>query len=248
MKKVFAYFKLIFFLVSSFAIYFLWLIGKSFVREKIGWRQFAFRLWANFFVRLANTEIEVIGTPPKSPFLLVSNHLSYFDIAVFRSLMECIFVAKADIAAWPGAGKIIADMGTIFINRENRRDIPRAGQEILNALERGESVVIFPEGTSSQGETVLPFKSSFMEFAATGDLPVYYASISYRTPADETPASLSVCWWGEMDFVGHILEFFQLSKVEAIVTFGEQPIQSKNRKELAKKLHEAVKADFTSVN
>ena len=77
---------------------------------------------------------------------------------------------------------MVRDMGNIFIDRRNRRDIPRAGEEIIQKLSEGEGVIVFPEGTSTKGEDILPFNSSFFEFAARTDLPVSYVSISYRTP------------------------------------------------------------------
>ncbi|MBT1569857.1 1-acyl-sn-glycerol-3-phosphate acyltransferase, partial [Klebsiella pneumoniae] len=87
------------------------------------------------------------------------------DIPVLRSVVKGVFVAKHDIKDWFFAGRMIRDMGTIFINRGNRRDIPRAGSRILERLEKGEGVIVFPEGTSTRGEEVLPFNSSFLEFA-----------------------------------------------------------------------------------
>jgi 1-acyl-sn-glycerol-3-phosphate acyltransferase len=142
-------------------------------------------------------KIEVIGTPPKPPFFLVCNHLSYTDMAALRVAANGVFVAKSEINTWFLAGRIVRDLGMIFIDRENRRDIPRAGVEIMKRIESGEGVIVFPEGTSTKGDEVLPFNSSFLEFAARCDIPVSYAAISYRTPADEPPASLIACWWDD---------------------------------------------------
>src|SRR5205085_3765351 len=116
---------------------------------------------------------------------LVSNHLSYVDIPALRAVAEGVFVAKGEIENWFMAGKMVRDLGIIFINRQKKRDIPRAKSEIIKKLSDGEGVIIFPEGTSSKGEEVLPFNSSFLEFAARTDLPVHYASISYKTPYGE---------------------------------------------------------------
>ena len=114
--------------------------------------------------------------------------------------MNGVFVAKGEIESWFLAGRICRDMGTIFINRQNRRDIPRAGTEISKRLEMGEGVIVFPEGTSTKGEMILPFNSSFLEFAAQKDLPVSYALISYQTPIGGPKASETVCWWERYKF------------------------------------------------
>ncbi len=93
----------------------------------------------------------------------------------------------------------------------------------------------------------MPFKSSFLEFAANTNLPVHYASISYQTPSDEPPPSYSVCWWDDTGLGEHLWRFFQLSEVKVIISFGEQPIQNENRKELAKELWQAVSEKFIPV-
>ena len=251
MRTVRAYLRFAAFIFLTFGIYALWWIGAFFVageKRQIGWRQFILRNWARGFVRIANLKLDIKGKPPAPPFLLVSNHLSYLDIAALRSIVECVYVAKADIESWLMAGTMVRNMGMIYVNRENRRDIPRAGAEVVRALERGEAVVIFPEGTTTGGSSVLPFKSSFLEFAAARNLPVYYSTISYETLPREAPASESVCWWRpETEFVPHIIEMFKMPAIRGSITFGAVPIVSSDRKELAKNLHRAASAQFVPV-
>ena len=189
-------------------------------------------------------KIEVIGTPPKPPFFLVCNHLSYVDIPALRLTANGVFVAKSDIKDWFVAGPIIRNMGNIFIDRKNRRDIPRAGEQIIKKLNEQEGVIVFPEGTSTKGEDVLPFNSSFLEFAAKRDLPVSYASIRYATPDGGPTPSERVCWWDDTSFLKHLWRLFSLKSFTAIVTFGEDPVSDPNRKELANKLREKVKEKF----
>src|SRR5947208_9439187 len=146
-------------------------------------------------------KVEAVGTPPRPPFFLVCNHLSYTDIGALRAVVKGIFVAKGEVQNWFLAGRICRDFGTIFIDRKNRRDIPRAGEEIVKRLDAGEGVIVFPEGTSTKGEDILPFNSSFLQFAAQIDLPVSYAAISYKTPDDGFPASKLICWWEDIAFL-----------------------------------------------
>jgi 1-acyl-sn-glycerol-3-phosphate acyltransferase len=192
-------------------------------------------------------KIEVIGSPPAPPFFLVCNHLSYTDVPALRAVVEGVFVAKGEIESWFLAGKICRDMGTVFINRQNRRDIPRAGAEIIKRLEQGEGVIVFPEGTSTKGEDILPFNSSFLEFAAQKNLPVSYASLTYTTPGNAPKASDTVSWWDEKTFAEHLWYLFQAREYTAIINFGDEPILNRNRIELARILREKVSEKFTPV-
>lgn len=247
MKYIRAAFRYFLFVTSTLCIYGVWLVCSTFIPNKIYWRQVVLRTWARAFVRISKMKIEVIGTPPSPPFFLVCNHLSYTDVPALRAVVNGVFVAKGEIENWFLAGKICRDMGTIFINRANRRDIPRAGAEIIKRLEQGEGVVVFPEGTSTKGETILPFNSSFLEFAAKTDLPVSYASITYSTPPDMPKASETVSWWDEKTFGEHLWYLFQTREFTATISFGEEPIKNSNRKELARILWEKVNEKFIPV-
>jgi 1-acyl-sn-glycerol-3-phosphate acyltransferase len=232
------------FVISTLVLYWTWRLTAWIVPNKQLWRQVTFHNWSKIFAFIGQMKIEVIGTPPKPPFFLVCNHLSYVDIPALRLAANGVFVAKSDIKDWFVAGPIIRNMGNVFIDRKNRRDIPRAGEEIIKKLNEQEGVIVFPEGTSTKGEDVLPFNSSFLEFAAKTDLPVSYASIRYATPAGGPTPSERVCWWDDTGFLKHLWRLFSLSNFTAIVTFGEEPVSNPNRKELAAQLHEKVKEKF----
>lgn len=235
------------FFAITFGVYSLWFVGSFVIPNKQYWRQVIFRLWSKAYIWLAGITVEVIGEKPRPPFFLVSNHLSYTDIPVLRSEIEAVFVAKGEIQRWLVAGKMIKDMGMIFVDRQNRRDIPRAGSEISAKLEGGEGVIVFPEGTSSKGEEILPFNSSFFEFAASSGLPIHYAALTYRVDTPGTKASDAVCWWGDANFIGHLWLFFQTPRTHAIITFGSEPVASSDRKELAKTLRQKVSEHFIPV-
>jgi 1-acyl-sn-glycerol-3-phosphate acyltransferase len=235
------------FVVSTLGLYSIWFIFNWAVPNKVYWRQVIFGAWTQSFVRLSGMKIEVSGVPPKPPFFLVTNHLSYTDMAAIRAVAKGVFVAKAEIQGWFLAGPIVRDMGTIFIDRTNRRDIPRAGELIIERLDAGEGVIVFPEGTSTKGEEVLPFNSSFLEFAARRDLPVSYAAISYRTPPGEIPASLAACWWEDISFFAHLWRLFHVSEYTAVIKFGEAPVVNKDRKALATELTDRVSQLFEPV-
>jgi 1-acyl-sn-glycerol-3-phosphate acyltransferase len=247
MRNIRAAIRFTLFFIATFGLYALWFLAVVFIPNKIYWRQSIFKAWAKAFARIANMKIEIIGTPPKPPFFLVCNHLSYVDIPALRCVADGVFVAKGEIESWFLAGRIVRDMGTIFINRQNKRDIPRAGELIVQRLDDGEGVMVFPEGTSTKGEEVLAFNSSFLEFAARTDLPVSYCSISYYTPDGEMPASEAVSWWDDISFMNHMLRLFSVKGFTAVIAFGEAPIASPDRKKLARELHEKVKEKFIPV-
>jgi 1-acyl-sn-glycerol-3-phosphate acyltransferase len=246
-RTLIATFRLVRFVTATLGLYSFWFVANPFVRDKIRWRQTIFGAWTKSFVRISKMKIEVNGTPPEPPFFLVTNHLSYTDIAAIRSLAKGVFVAKAEVEGWPVAGRICRDMGTIFINRKNRRDIPRAGELIVERLDAGEGVIVFPEGTSTAGREVLSFNSSFLEFAAARDLSVSYAAITYTTPEGEPAASKAVCWGESISFVEHLWHLLKLRSYTAIITFGDAPIKNSDRKLLAAELHDRVEEKFAPV-
>ena len=247
MRTLIAAIRFVKFVAATLGLYAFWFIARAFMRDKIRWRQTIFEAWARSFVSISKMQIVVNGNPPKPPFFLVTNHLSYTDIAAIRTKAKGVFVAKAEVESWFLAGRICRDMGTIFIDRKNRRDIPRAGELIVERLDAGEGVIDFPEGTSTAGREVLPFNSSFLEFAAGRDLPVSYAAVTYTTPEGEPAASKVVCWGENIGFVEHLWQLLKLRSYTAIITFGDAPVTNSDRKLLAAELHDRVDAEFVPV-
>ncbi len=211
------------------------------------WRHFNFGLWSRGVLRLVGARLRIRGTPPEPPFFLVSNHLSYLDIVVLASCLDAVFVAKAEIGRWPIVGFLCRCMQIIFIDRSSRRDIPRVLVLIDSALQRHQGIVVFPEGTSSDGSTVGSFRPSLLETAARTGRPVSYASLSYDTPEGEDPAHLAICWWGDMPFLSHLLKLLALRRFRITLVFGEERIQDGDRKRLAERLREAVAGQFIPV-
>jgi len=203
--------------------------------------------WAQITAFLLGLKIDASRNAAAAPFLLVSNHLSYVVVVVFASQLDCLFVSKKDVESWPIIGSLCRSFGTIFIDRRNQRDLARVNGEIAQALEDGRGVILFAEGTSSEGSTVLPFRSSLLEAAARGAFPVSYAAVSYRALGDDPPASLSVCWWGDMTFGSHFTELLRLKRIQATVSFGSDDIRAYDRKVLAERLWLGVNRLFIPV-
>ena len=203
--------------------------------------------WARGMAWILGISIEARGEPPPAPFFLVANHLSYVDIVVLLTRVPALFLAKSEIAGWPVLGHLARTTGTLFVDRTRKSDLPRVIRAVRGRLNEGYGVVVFPEGTSTDGSQVLPFKPSIFEVPARMELPVSYASLSYVTPSGGPGADLAVCWWGDMGFAGHFLELLALPSFRALVSFGPDPIVAGDRKTLALEAHRAVNSLFVPV-
>jgi 1-acyl-sn-glycerol-3-phosphate acyltransferase len=213
----------------------------------LAWRNWNFRTWARIVLRLLNVSINANGPGPCGPFLLVSNHLSYIDIVVLASQVDCAFIAKREVATWPFIGQLATWFDTVYINRSRKKDLIVTMNKMHRLIDSGLGVVLFAEGTSTSGQQVSRFRSGTLELAARHQVPVHYASISYATKCEERSADQSVCWWGDMTFPDHFLQMLQLSGFEVTLTFGRGPIVEQDRHVLASKLWHAVNAQFIPV-
>lgn len=244
MNTLLSWLKLILFFALSLGTVLAVGTGKLFTAatgiSSLPWKHRVMRFWGRGCLWLLQIKLEVEGTPPESPFLLVTNHLSYLDVAPLWALTDATFVAKSEIRSWPFFGWATRTLGVIFVDRENSRDLPRVNRAIAESLERRQGVIFFPEGTSSGGDGVGPFHAPLLWFAARNRYPVHYASIRYRTSDPDRPASRYVCWWGEMEFFSHFRSMLRLRSIEATVRFGGPPVVSGDRKALADELQERV--------
>jgi len=211
-------------------------------RRRPAWGHRVFRAWSRWLGRLIGQRVVVTGTPPRAPFLLVSNHLSYVDVLLLGGAASGSFVAKQEIASWPLVGHLCRTVGTVFIDRGAKRDLVRVAREVEAALEEGKGVVVFPEGTTGDGSGLLPFKASLLEVAAAGNRPVWWATVRYETAPHLPPASRVVCWTGGQKLVPHALRLLALPGHRAHVHFGAEPVRDDDRKRLAQRIRQAMAA------
>lgn len=188
---------------------------------------------------LHSLDVKVIadGKMPASG-LIVSNHLSYLDILCYGSVAPSIFVSKEEVRSWPVFGRLASNGGTIFVDRTSRVDAHRVASEIEQALRDGIRVILFPEGTSSGGETVLRFHAPLFESAIRAGFPITPACISYEIAGGD-PAR-DVCYWGDMTFATHFLGLLRKGNVLARMKIGHPRTQLNDRKEAARELHDDV--------
>jgi 1-acyl-sn-glycerol-3-phosphate acyltransferase len=195
------------------------------------------RRWSRFACRVVGIRVTTRGSMPSSG-LLVCNHLSYIDVIVLSSIRPCVFVAKRDVATWPLFGWLARVAGTIFVDRERRLASADVVDLVRDAVTDGSLVILFPEGTSSDGSTVLPFKSALLESAVQLRCPVAVAAIEYAV--DDGSVADEVCYWGDMTLVPHLLNLFFKREIRAICSFSVPRIRSGDRKEIAHELREEI--------
>jgi len=188
-------------------------------------------------LRVFRIETQFTGDIPSSG-LLVCNHLSYLDILVLSALAPCVFVAKREVKHWPVLGWFAKKAGTVFVHRELRAQASQTVDKIEAALQTGALVVLFPEGTSSGGESILPFKSSLLEPAARQTHPLAAGFLRYEL--NDGDVSEEVCYWKDMTLVPHLINLCSKRAVEASVDFNHLREGNADRKQLARLLHAEV--------
>tara|TARA_B100000900_G_C20586068_1_gene719599 strand:- start:1792 stop:2547 length:756 start_codon:yes stop_codon:yes gene_type:complete len=225
-------------------------------------RRFFFTFYKFLFsglIRIFGLKITFFGNPNKKKVLFVSNHISYLDIIILGSAVNAIFVAKSEIKNWPVINKLCALGKTIFVERENYRSIKKQTENIKDSLQDGFNVILFPEGTSSDGSKVLKFKSSLFELIDGSELRDFYIqpiSISYNKldglPLDKNYRPF-LAWFGSMDLVSHAWKFLGLGLSEVNVHFHKSKKFSEfiNRKQACnfcyEKISQQVINDFRSL-
>jgi lyso-ornithine lipid O-acyltransferase len=181
-------------------------------------------------LRRLRIHTEVQGSFP-SRGLLVSNHLSYLDILVYSGLFPCVFVSKKEVRSWPLFGPMARMAGSVFVDRNWVWDVPRANRAVSELLSKGAVVVLFPEGTSSDGGSVLPFRSALFDGAVRSGEPVTPAHIRYEI-SEGTPET-DVCYWGDMTLLPHLLGMLSKGPIQAKVRIAEGLQNFNSRKHAA---------------
>jgi 1-acyl-sn-glycerol-3-phosphate acyltransferase len=176
-----------------------------------------------------------VSGPIPSHGLLVCNHLSYLDVLVVAAQTPAVFVAKREVKSWPVFGWFARLAGTLFVHREKRTQVAQATAELEASLDSGALVVLFPEGTSSDGQTVLPFKSALLAPSTRRSEPLFTGFIRYEL--DDGDAREEICYWKNMTLLPHMINLLSKRAPRVFVRFSQSQHFSKDRKELARQLH-----------
>jgi len=203
--------------------------------ERAAWLSRSSRRHLKIFGYTAN----VSGDIPQRG-LLFTNHLSYLDVLAISSVTPAVFVSKAEVRHWPLFGWFAAIAGTVFVERARRLQVGEVNREVEAALAAGALVVIFPEGTSTNGESILPFRTSLLEPATHGSHEIHVGWLHYELEPGDGNAANDICYWGNHTFLPHAINILGKKSIHATLRFEKFQRTTDDRKELAKQLHAAV--------
>lgn len=177
--------------------------------------------------------VEVLGPPPTQPALIVSNHVSWLDPLVIMAHVPCLPVAKSEVAAWPVVGPIAEAGGVHFVRRDNALSGARLVRTVAETLSTGTSVLNFPEGTTTDGSLLLPFRPGAFRAARASAVPVAPVAISYQCEG--------MAWTGDASFVPHYLGLLARDGCPVRLQFGD-PLHARavTELELSRRAHRAV--------
>jgi 1-acyl-sn-glycerol-3-phosphate acyltransferase len=143
-------------------------------------REATVQAWSQRMLRVLGIPLHVQGQAPvQGPLLLVANHISWLDILVMHAARHCRFVSKSDVKHWPLIGTLATGGGTLYIEREKRRDAMRVVHHMAESLKAGDIVAVFPEGTTGDGETLLPFHGNLIQAAISANVPVQPVALRF---------------------------------------------------------------------
>ena len=157
----------------------VWTMRRRQSRWSDAERAMAVRSWAQDMLQAMGISLQLQGSPQSGSVLWVANHIAWLDILAMHAVRHCRFVAKSEVHRWPVIGPLAAGAGTLFIERASRRDALRVVHDLASALQAGDAVSVFPEGTTSSGETVLPFHANLLQAAVATQALVQPVLIRY---------------------------------------------------------------------
>jgi lyso-ornithine lipid O-acyltransferase len=175
------------------------------------------RLILNIKVTVAGDE----GQMERGGYVIIANHVSYVDGIVLGSIFPILFVSKREVKRWPIVGQWNILCGTIFINRQRKEEVGSLVDEMTRKLKQETNILLFPEGTSTNGEKLLPFQTVPLAAPLRSRSIIVPATIAYKNIDDApvTPANRDlIYWYGDMDFVSHFWKLLALRSVEVLVT------------------------------
>ncbi len=200
--------------------------------------------WSRRLLKIFNIELVVLGADliKGVPYLMASNHISWLDIHVINAFKPIRFVAKSEVAGWPVFGWMAKQLGTVFIRRDSARHARQVVGQIAEVL-KTESICIFPEGTSTAGEGVLPFKPNLFESAIVAQAPIYPLSIRYLSKASqirsEVPAFIGDM--GLLESMSNIIKNrYFIAQITVLPAFSSLNRPHIDRKQLATYCQESI--------
>ena len=210
-----------------------------------GWSQArrdrAVQDWSQAMLAILGLQLRIEGQLlQQGPLMLVCNHISWLDIAVLHSAVHCRFISKDDIRGWPVLGTLASGGGTLYISRASRRDALRVVHQMAQALRQGDVLALFPEGTTGDGSTVLPFHANLLQAAIAADAPVQALGLLFEDAATGAP-SFAPCYVGDETLLDSAWRTVCAPPLRAVLRCAPvQSAQGRERREFASALRDTV--------
>lgn len=205
------------------------------------WRRYLVNVWAKNLLKILRIKLTVHGQVTylknRDSFLLVSNHISWLDIHVLNAIRPVTFVAKAEVSSWPIFGHLAKIIGTIFLKRGKLSDLKKVVYDIKKEIESSGIVAIFPEGTSSDGQEVLPFKSNLFQSAIDSKCDVLPVRLIYQERRRHTD---KVAFIGDMSLIESIKNVLSSNGIHVLVHVHEPLTNGINRYDLCSQSYESI--------
>ncbi len=213
--------------------------------------------WCRRIVRAMGISCEVEGQVPQADergLALVSNHLSYLDVLVYSAVRPFVMVSKTEVRGWPLLGWITAQAGTVYVERTDVRGgqtqtHAEVNAKMAEAFASGLPVLFFPEGTTTDGGTVLPFRRGLFHSVLRGGVPMRTAAVAYSLGEGNGEARVDehVCYWGEMVFGPHLFGALGLKDLKVRLKFAEAEVVGEDRFALALNARDGVCALYEEI-
>lgn len=223
---------------TAHVVHGIWIIRTRFERQSPEQTEATVAQWSRDMLRIMGVQLEVRGQAPAAgPCLVVANHISWLDILVINAAQPVRFVSKADVLRWPLLGSLVAGAGTLFIERESRRDAVRMVQLMAERLQAGDRVAVFPEGTTGDGRGLLPFHPNLLQSAIAADAPIVPVALRY-VKANSQERHDAPVFVGSTTLVASIWTTLRARELTAVVHYTEpQTAQGRDRRAWALDLH-----------
>lgn len=220
-----------------------WMVRREFPRLDEARKSLKVQAWSVRMLHIMGISLDVQGDVPQhGPLLLVANHISWLDILVLHASRHCRFVSKADVQHWPLIGTLAQGCGTLFVERESRRDAMRVVHHMADALRSGDMLAIFPEGTTSDGIGTLPFHANLFQAAISAHAPVQAIGLTYLD-AQSGGQSHATDYIGDTSLLSSVWATVTAKPLCARVNFGPHlAAQGLDRRTLAALAREHVTA------
>lgn len=217
-----------------------WHFGRLTVDE----RRALVKWWSGKLIRLIGAKLDSQGQARAGATLIIANHVSWLDIAsIHASCPQARFVSKSEVQRWPVLGWLIAHVGTLFIERERKRDALRVVHQMADALKQGDAVAVFPEGTTGPGPQVLPFHGNLLQAAIAVEVPIQAVVLRYSEPGQ--PFGTAAQYVGDTTLLGSIWRVISARGLTVHVRFLP-PVgtQHADRRALAAHMQSLVQAEL----